>query len=173
MKANEHRKKKKEAKYNRMIALSDEDMIRDYSHLAKLKVSESRRDWIENTMYELRSKSNKYERKLLQLLRVNKIAFIHQAPFIIDGKIYFADFFLPKENLIVEIDGISHDNCAQKQYDKQRDAAFNSYRIKTIRLSNDLVGDSKRLSQILPILKKKEIESCRRQSVIPIPVLRP
>ena len=82
---------------------------------------------------------------------------MHQAPFIIDGKIYFADFFLPKENLIIEIDGVSHDNCAQKQYDKQRDAAFNSYRIKTIRLSNDLVGDSKRLSQILPMLKKKEI----------------
>jgi very-short-patch-repair endonuclease len=162
MKAYEHRREKKEKKYNRTIALSDEDIIRDYSHIAKLKVSESRRDWIENTMYELRAKSNKYERKLLQLLKVNKIAFIHQAPFIIDGKIYFADFFLPKENLIIEIDGISHDNNIQKQYDKQRDAAFGSYKIKTIRLSNDLVSDKKRLIQILPMLKKKEISSSNR-----------
>lgn len=157
MKDSEHRKKKKEQKYNRTIVLSDEDMIRDYSHLAKLKVSENRRDWIENTMYELRAKSNKYERKLLQLFKVNKIAFIHQAPFIIDGKIYFADFFLPKENLIIEIDGLSHENNVQKQYDKQRDAAFGSYKIKTIRLSNDVVCDKKRLIQILPMLKKKEI----------------
>ena len=147
-------KKKKEAKYNRTIVLSNDDIIRDYSHLAKLKVSDSRRSWIETTMYELREKSNKYERKLLQLLKVNNIEFIHQAPFIIDGKIYFADFYLPKQNLIIEIDGVSHNNNIQREYDYCRDGAFLSYKIKTVRLSNDIVNDNKRLIQILPILSK-------------------
>lgn len=36
--------------YNSTIVLSNEDVINDYSHLAKLKVSESTRDWMEVIM---------------------------------------------------------------------------------------------------------------------------
>ena len=146
-------KKAKEKEYNKTIVLSNEDIIRDYSHLAKLKVSESRRDWIETTMYTLRSKANIYERKLIDLFTANKVVFIHQAPFILDGKIYFADFFLPDENLIVEIDGDYHRGVSQKSYDKDRDRAFGSYNMKTIRISNELVKESSKLKQILPLLK--------------------
>lgn len=139
--------------YNKTIVLSNEDIIRDYSHLAKLRVSENRRDWIETTMYTLRSKANIYERKLIDLFTANKVVFIHQAPFILDGKIYFADFFLPDENIIVEIDGDYHSGISQKSYDKDRDRAFKSYNMKTIRISNELVKEATKLKQILSLLK--------------------
>lgn len=146
-------KKAKEKEYNKTIVLSNEDIIRDYSHLAKLKVSESKRDWIETTMYTLRSKANVYERKLIDLFTANKVAFIHQAPFILDGKIYFADFFLPDENIIVEIDGNYHSGISQKSYDNDRDRAFKSYNMKTIRISNELVKEATKLKQILSLIK--------------------
>ena len=141
--------------YNSTIVLSNEDVINDYSHLAKLKVSESTRDWIETTMYTLRSKANVYERKLIKLLKENHILFVLQAPFVLDGKIYFADFYFPDERLVVEIDGSYHETNSQKSYDIERDRAFKSYNLKTIRVSNGLVDDSTKLKQILPLLKSR------------------
>lgn len=133
-----------------MIALSKEDMILVYNHLAKLKVNPSRLDWIETKMYELRQKANKYEKKCITVLGKLKQKFIHQAPFVIDGKIYFADFFLPDLNIILEIDGYSHNNYTQKVYDRERDYGFGLYRIKTIRISNELVSKDK-IKEILSL----------------------
>lgn len=134
--------------YNKTIAMSADDVIRDYSHLSRLRVSESRRDWIETTMYNLRVKANKCERNVLAFFRKKNIPYIHQAPFIIDGKIYFADFYIEPKNLIIEIDGKYHSYNTQRAYDRTRDLAFGGYSIKTVRISNEVAMDTKKLEEV-------------------------
>lgn len=51
------------------------------------------------------------------------------------GKGYIIDFFLPKFNLAIEIDGDSHDN--KQEYDCKRDRAlYNKKHVRTLRISN-------------------------------------
>ena len=162
------KKKKKKKKYGKgkikisskkslkFIVLSEEDLIRDYMHLSRLKVNESTKDWIEHRMYELREKSNQYERSVLGYMRSRNIRFIHQAPFILDGKIYFADFYLPEISEIIEIDGYSHYNEAQRKYDLQRDNAFGDFRMHTTRISNSIAMDKQKLDEIFSIILKKK-----------------
>ena len=136
------------------IVLSEDDIILTCSHLAKLQTKDSTKDWIENRMYELRQSANQYERKCIDILKKLNIKFIHQAPFIVDGKIYFADFYFPETNLILEIDGISHVN--KVDYDRERDYAFSSYKIKTTRISNAMVSTEK-IKELVACMKIKEV----------------
>lgn len=139
-----HYRRKSNSKVNiRNIALSNEDVIRDYSHLSKLRVNDSTRDWIETRMYELREEANVYEMNCISYFQNKGEEFIHQAPFVIDGKIYFADFYLPKRKIIIEIDGKYHDSNSQHKYDKIRDSAFASYGIRTFRVPNEMAKSQK------------------------------
>ena len=114
--------------------------IKDVNHICKLGyIDSSKRDWIETTMLRLRDSANIYEHKFGEFLISKKIEFIHQAPFILSGKIYFADFFLPKYHLIVEIDGLYHSGDKQYEYDRFRDACFSGHRIKVLRIPNNSV----------------------------------
>lgn len=111
-------KRKKLAKYGskakkrqdkKLAEHNDLGYLEDLAHLYKLgAISESKRDWIETTMLGLRDRANCYEKVFAKYLMDKKIKFIHQAPFIFSGKIYFADFYLPDQNTIVEFNGIQH-----------------------------------------------------------------
>lgn len=68
---------------------------------------------------------------------------------MIDGKIYFLDFFIPNKRLAIEVDGYSHNPMFQKEYDQIRDDAFSSIGIKTVRITNDEVKDDKILETSL------------------------
>lgn len=114
--------------------------LRDLNHICKLGyIDESKRDWIETTMLRLRDCANIYEHKFGEYLIKKNIEFIHQAPFILSGKIYFADFYLPSKNAIIELDGQYHSSVSQSEYDRFRDACFNGHRIKVIRIPNAAV----------------------------------
>lgn len=129
-------------------------VMEDTVHMCKLGcLTESRRDWIETTMQRLRDSANVYERRLASYLLKRKINFIHQAPFIFSGKIYFADFFLPHKHTIVEVDGIYHEGNTQYQYDRFRDTCFNGHKIKVIRIPNAAINNEKDVELILgPVL---------------------
>lgn len=118
----------------------------DYVIMGKFcNLSASKKDWIETKRYEHQFSANKYEKLMGEYMVNNSIKFIHQAPFILDGKIYFADFFIPSTRTIVEIDGIYHDSMTQSASDKQRDNAFKSIGIKTIRLNNNETLDKRQI----------------------------
>lgn len=143
-------KKKKSKKVNiKKIVLSQEDLVRTYNHVSKLRASESTIAWIENRMYELREKSTKAESAVCGCLRSWNITFIYQAPFILDGKIYFADFYIPDKKIVLEIDGKSHESDYQIRYDKERDDSFKQYRMRTVRISNSVALDQKLLRGVL------------------------
>ena len=55
-----------------------------------------------------------------------------QVYFRISGRSYFLDFFLPKYNLAIEIDGGYHK--ARRYEDKHRDMDFSHIGIRTIRI---------------------------------------
>lgn len=46
------------------------------------------------------------------------------------------DFYLPQARLVIEIDGAQHEDCANKQKDKERDKHLESFGISTIRIKS-------------------------------------
>ncbi|HIY88143.1 MAG TPA: endonuclease domain-containing protein [Candidatus Bacteroides pullicola] len=111
--------------------------IEDYAIISKFShLPFSKREWIETRRYELQFSANKYEHNVGAYLLSHNVSFIHQAPFVINGKIYFLDFFIPSLRIALEVDGPSHDSMLKREKDKDRDSAFKSIGVKTIRISN-------------------------------------
>jgi len=143
------RKAKQKAKKMRLLDEYDtKGYFKDLEYLGRISyISESTRDWIEARMYELREKANVYEHKVGELLIQNGIEFIHQAPFVFRPKtIYFADFYLPKQRIVIEVDGNYHDSRTMRHKDNDRDYNFKSIGIRVIRVSNGETGDLKMLA---------------------------
>lgn len=85
----------------------------------------------------LRRRMTPAEKVLWSQLRYNKtgVKFRRQAPILI----YFADFYSPKANLVVEVDGAYH--LYQQGYDERRDKAMNRLGLRVLRFSNsDVMG---------------------------------
>lgn len=110
----------------------------------------SRKDWIEANEVVLKSKSTTFEdiiyRKLSKSLkkRVKR-----QTPFTINGNVYFADICIKCKKLIIEVDGKYHETELVKARDKVRDFDFSSIGYKTIRIKNEDVLDSNKLSDFV------------------------
>lgn len=121
--------------------------IEDYAIISKFShLPFSKREWIETRRYELQFSANKYEHYVGEYLLSHNVSFIHQAPFIINGKIYFLDFFIPSLRIAIEVDGASHEYSWKHEKDKDRDSNFKSIGIKTIRISNSECESSKYLN---------------------------
>ena len=68
---------------------------------------------------------------------------------------YILDFFIPRVNIAIEIDGSQHRTAEGITYDNQRDAYLNSLGLKVLRISNDEIrndfeGVCKRIKDCLP-----------------------
>lgn len=101
--------------------------------------TENFQKWVVTKMRQLRKEAPIQERECAQYLFEQGYRFIAQAPFLIrrtDGtkKCYFADFYLPNEGIVLELDGISHQEEGAAEYDAQRDRDFNSINLWTIRI---------------------------------------
>ena len=102
------------------------------------ELSEDFAEWIvRNTERLLKNRLNS-ELKAASDLRKLTSDFLEQPFFMIDGRSYFLDFYVPRFRLAIEIDGKSH--RGRSQIDKQRDGDFASIGIRTIRISaNDVL----------------------------------
>lgn len=126
--------------------------IEDYAIISKFShLPFSKREWIETKRYELQYSANKYEHLLGAFLLSHDVKFIHQAPFVINGKIYFLDFFIPSLRIAIEVDGGSHSWYDHPNKDSNRDMDFKTIGVKTIRISNDEVSSKKYLEIRLKI----------------------
>lgn len=148
-KKNKSRKDFKKEKKNKPVVQSPLDIhnisnyIEDYAIISKFShLPFSKREWIETRRYEHQFSANKYEHILGAYLLSHNVKFIHQAPFVICGRIYFLDFFIPSLRVAIEVDGVAHSYMVQKDRDLNRDKDFYSIGIKTIRVSNDEVKSS-------------------------------
>ena len=99
-------------------------------------------NWVYGSMEGNRKVAHYPEKLFAAFLYMNGVEFIAQAPFRVtkmDGhsKVYFADFYLPKEKIVVEIDGKEHRNGKfTERSDKVRDADLLEMGIRTIRVPN-------------------------------------
>lgn len=86
------------------------------------------------------SRINVLEKKVSRYLRELGEEYVQQVPFLTESVLCFVDFYLPKYNGVLEVDGQHHSNSKDKQRDKERDSRLKrAYGIKTIRLlSKDL-----------------------------------
>ncbi len=153
-KEKKERKKKfiKEVSGYQEVPLSHKDIIMDYNYLGRLPICKAQKDWIEHTMYELREKANKYEKAVYKALKDKGVEFIHQAPFVLDGQIFFADFYIPALRVLIEVDGSSHENVRNQRKDYLRDDAFASYKMETHRIQNSVAADKNKLEEALTII---------------------
>lgn len=148
--------KRKEKKLRALDRYDIKGYFRDIEYLGKLSfLREGTREWMETRMYELRDSANMYEHKMGELLIEKKIDFIHQAPFAFRPRtIYFCDFFLPKDRIVIEVDGIYHKSQTQLEKDRERDANFKSIGIRVIRVTNEETMNKKlvslRLAEFIP-----------------------
>lgn len=145
---------KKKVVSNRLNEYNKANYIEDYRIIGQFcNIPKSKKEWIEDTREQLKAKANKYENLFGEYLIKKKIKFVHQAPFIINGKIYFLDFYIPSKRIAIEVDGQYHDSLYQEDYDDVRDYNFNSIGIKTIRIANNETMDANqldiRLSQLI------------------------
>lgn len=139
-----------------LMGHSDFNYIADIEHLNKLDgINHSYRDWIETKMIELRGKAPIYEHFLAEFLFNEHIHFIHQAPFVMSGKVFFADFFIPSKNVIIEVDGGYHNGASQYAKDRFRDVCFNGHMIRVIRIPNNATKNKKDLRILLNSILKK------------------
>src|SRR3989344_2066062 len=83
---------------------------------------------------ELRQRATKEEEILWAKIRNNKLGCKFKRQHSIGG--YILDFYCSKYKLIIEIDGVLHNNQNAKEYDKVRDEYFNDLGYTTIRFLN-------------------------------------
>lgn len=141
---------KKLSKKDALAYYNTNGYLNDLEHICKIGfIDRNTRDWIETNMTHLRETANAYEIEFASKLLADGVQFIHQAPFIFSGKIYFADFFIPSKHLIIEIDGIYHEGERQSRYDRFRDECFNGHRIRVIRMPNQAVFNDNDLKILL------------------------
>lgn len=109
-------------------------------------IRKSKREWIVDARMRLQESSNKYEHLFGNFLLKHNVHFIHQAPFVVDGHIYFADFYLPEKRIVVEIDGTYHDGYCQRTKDKDRTDDLKFAGAKVVRIKNATTMDENTLS---------------------------
>jgi very-short-patch-repair endonuclease len=80
---------------------------------------------------KLRSNPTPSEEKLWGYLRARKLGYKFNRQAIIFG--YIADFWCPEKQIVVEVDGKSHES--RREYDAERDTRLANVGIKTVRFS--------------------------------------
>ena len=83
-----------------------------------------------------RSRPSYLEKSFLHYLETHNVTdFIHNKTFRCDKKIYYGDFYFPKRNLLIELDGSQHKETTE--YDLERDRLILEYHgVKTLRVSH-------------------------------------
>ena len=88
-----------------------------------------------------------YAERLLKKFLTGKIDFEFQKIIYTDNKHFFiADFYIPSQNLIIELDGEYHDDIKQQDKDKKKKKILQSFGYRIIRFKNKQITESKDLS---------------------------
>ena len=97
-----------------------------------------------------------YAERLLKAFLTGKIDFEFQKIIYTDNKHFFiADFYIPSQNLIIELDGEYHDDTKQQDKDIWRTKILQSFGYRIIRFKNKQITESKDLSWVLNIIRNK------------------
>ena len=88
------------------------------------------------------SKINKFEIAFYKRLKTEQIPAYVMYPLLINDKTYIVDFFLPLQNLVIEIDGLIHQTPEMIKKDEKRDRAITEHGYSLMRIPNsDIMSD--------------------------------
>lgn len=109
--------------------------------------------WVLYTMKDLRKRATGQEIAVAKWMWSQRIVFVSQSPFLMpqtfsEYQCYFADFYIPALDTIIEVDGSHHYTENGLEYDRLRDMEFASIGIKTIRIKNSEVASGRFKSKI-------------------------
>lgn len=112
---------------------------------------------------ENRKNATIYERLMSMKLKVAKIKFIHQHVIDYDDSFIICDFYIPKYNLIIEIDGLYHDSILQTHKDSLRDKYLQTNGYVVFRMWNNEVDsfDTNTIKN-LPIYEQTKKKSVKK-----------
>ena len=144
----------KVARRNKRIKAESQNIIN-----VKRDTPDSLIAWTKKTKKELDKKTTKSERSLLGALQNTfKKRVKSQQPFVIGGKVYYADICIKSLKTIIEVDGGYHDTPEQREKDAIRDAAFKSIGYTTIRVQNDKAESRNGKKEVVETLLRKDEE---------------
>jgi len=118
--------------------------------------------FINEKVRELRKKSTPAEKLFISKLLYNRIKFTFQYPISYGKTFIICDFYIPKYNLIVEIDGKYHDEILQVLKDSERNKYLINYGFNLLRIDNENVDTFDTLSIknfLVEPIKKTAIKS--------------
>lgn len=106
-------------------------------------------DVIDGYKNQNENRNNICERKMKVILSDMGIKYEYQKVFCINNKFYIADFYVPKNNVIIEVDGTSHDDIKGLKRDRERDNAFARHGVLTVRFRTHEVVDGNVIKEVL------------------------
>ena len=117
---------------------------------------------IRKRVKELKVKATKSELLFIAKLKYNNIKYEFQKPLSYGISFYIADFLIPDYNIIIEIDGSSHNSDKQKIIDERKDNFYRSRGYKVLRIKNEDVDtyNTKSLKTFKGSLSTKQKEGC-------------
>lgn len=90
-------------------------------------------DIIEEYRNENIQRNDPNELKMKSILEKLGINYEFQKVFYVSGKFYIADFYVPENRVIIEVDGDSHNEIDRLKKDRERDNLFARHGILTLR----------------------------------------
>ncbi len=123
----------------------------------------------------LRENATKHELVVAQFLDDNDVYFIPQLPvFCPSSRVtYWADFFIPRGKVVIEVDGRSHDRPYEMTKDAYRDAEFEKKGFTVIRIRNTEVDSGAYKDLLAEVTQKckcrhhkKHLRKQRRKSPV-------
>lgn len=107
-------------------------------------------DWCNCTRTKLLESRTVYEDKVFSRLNPKKKkCAIRQQRLEFDGHIYFADIYIDRWKIIIEVDGGYHNTSTKSRSDKERDELCSKHCIRVFRITNDQVMDEETLSEFM------------------------
>jgi very-short-patch-repair endonuclease len=125
---------------------------------ATKKTSPQLVEWTVKNKKELDNKSTKSELSMFKALQKTfKKRIESQQPFVINGKVYYADLCIKSLKTIIEVDGGYHNTEEQRLKDAKRDEAFKSIGYTTIRVTNEqALSKQGKQDVVAELLRKKQ-----------------
>ena len=134
--------------------------VKNYRELDEIFV-----EWIEETTIKLLTNRNYVEKKAGKQIKAIFKNVYEQPFFMINGRSYFLDFYIPEIKVAIEIDGSYHKD--RKKRDKTRDNDFYSIGIKTVRISSKKIINKGFSLEYLKTKPKKKKKKRTRPEPIP------
>lgn len=96
----------------------------------------------------MRRQLSRAERAVWQIVRDRKLVGKFRRQHLVEG--YIADFACVEARLVLEIDGLSHDNDTQRDYDAKRTRALEAAGWRVLRIRDaDALSDAARVERMI------------------------